>query len=47
VFVGSLSLFWTRVYVGDSWDSFLSYFFDMHLCPFMLARNAINWCMKF
>jgi hypothetical protein len=26
---------------------FCPIYFDMHLCPFMLARNAINWCMKF
>jgi hypothetical protein len=40
VFVGSLSLFWTRVYVGERWDSFLSYLFQHALFPFYATRNV-------
>jgi hypothetical protein len=40
LFVSSLSLFWTRVCVGENLDSILSYLFCYALFPFMLNRNA-------
>jgi hypothetical protein len=34
VFVGSLGLFWTWVYVGESWDTFLSHLFLLCIMSF-------------
>jgi hypothetical protein len=40
VFVSSLSLFWTKVCVGERWESILSYLFCYAFSLFMLSRNA-------
>jgi hypothetical protein len=47
VFIGSLGLFWTKAYVGESLGSFLLYLFVCALILYMLARNAFILCIKF
>jgi hypothetical protein len=45
VFIGSLGLFWTEACVGERLDSFLLYLFCYVLILFLLATNAINFCV--
>jgi hypothetical protein len=45
VFIGSLSLFWTKAYVGESLGSFLLYLFLYALIPYMLVSNAFILCI--
>jgi hypothetical protein len=44
VFVGSLSLFWTKSCVEENLHAFLLYLFEHVLFPYMLTSNAFKFC---
>jgi hypothetical protein len=46
LFVSSLSLFWTRVYVGERWGSLLCYLFSYALSLLYQIGLLLFWCIK-